>query len=295
MASQRPQRVKERLLYLDTKQAVHHPVWIEDSPAARHTPGTLAYEGFRIKSRAMPIGDYQILLNGTNPLDSAAGDWLYVESKTWPDLVASMRDSGADRVDTRLRHQLAGLQRLQDKGAQVAVLLVGQLTLTGGRAAVGKRATGVYVDVDGRRVKRNWSYHEVEVCRQAIEHLGIMTAIAPSNAQTPHTLWLLADVCSRDEHFPAKGLPRLANLSPGLGQLATIFTAVEGIGPSTALSIASTAGSFPAFMAMDLRALEQVPMVGKVNAARLWQVFHSERNVNPENIEQAAAVYVPTF
>lgn len=286
---------KERTLVMDTKQAVNHAWWLEDTPAARGTPGSLAYEGFRIKSQAMTFGDYKIQLNGTNPFDHTPRDWLYVESKTWPDLYASLRDNGAERADTRLRHQLAGLLGLQARGHQVCVLLVGQITLVGGRATPGKRPTGVYVDTDGRRVRKNWSYHEVEVCRQAIEHLGIMTAIAPSESQTPHTLWLLADVCTRDEHFPPSGLPRLAALTPGLSQLATIFTAVEGIGPAIAISIGQAVGSFPAFMDLDQRALESIPMVGKVNATRLWQAFHSTRNVSPATAEQMIEEFEPPF
>lgn len=283
-SSKPPRRVtvltRERLLIMDSKQAVNHAFWADDSAVARQVPGTLAYEGFRLRVRPLEIADYQILLSGTNPLTAEPRDWLYVESKTWPDLHASVRDTGAERADTRIRHQLEGLQRLQDQGHQVAVLLVGQVTLAGGRTPAGKRETGVYVDVNGRRQKKSWSYHELEVTRQAIEHLGVMTAIAPNEDQTPHTLWLLSELCHRTEHFPAKGLARLASVSPGLGQLATIFTAVEGIGPAIALSLAEHAHHFPGFMQLTQKELEKVPLVGKVHAARLYRAFHSERDVS---------------
>lgn len=272
--------VRERLLIMDSKQAVNHAFWADDSAVARQVPGTLAYEGFRLRVRPLPIADYQVLLTGTDPLNAEPRDWLYIESKTWPDLHASVRDTGAERADTRIRHQLRGLQDLQDRGHQVAVLLVGQLTLAGGRTPAGKRETGIYVDVSGRRQKKSWSYHELEVTRQAIEHLGVMTAIAPNEDQTPHTLWLLSQLCQRTEHFPAKGLARLASVSPGLGQLATIFTAIDGIGPAIALSIAEHSHHFPGFMQLTQKELEGIPLVGKVHAARLYRAFHSERDVS---------------
>ena len=264
-------RVRERTLWVDTKQMQNHPLWAEDI----RQPGTPQYEGFRVLSTAMDIGDYRINLDGIDPWSTRR---LVVESKTWPDLHASARDNGAERFDTRLRHQLAGLLKMKQRGVQVAVLLIGQLTLAG-EAPNRKRTTGVYVDVNGRRERREWDYFELEGIRTAIEHLGVMTTISPSSKDVPHTLWRLAEICSREKHFEPVGLPMVASLSPGLSQLATIFTAVPGIGPTTATNIAQHVKSFTKFMAMTQKELEQVPGVGKVTAAQLYGVFHSERDV----------------
>lgn len=264
-------RVRERTLFVDTKQMQNHPLWAEDI----RQPGTPQYEGFRVVASSMDIGDYRINLDGTNPW---TGRQLVVESKTWPDLHASARDTAAERYDTRLRHQLNGLLYMKEEGLQVAVMLIGQVTLAGG-APNKRRTTGVYVDINGKRERREWDYFELEGIRTAIEHLGVMTTISPSSRDVPHTLWRLAEICSRTEHFEPVGLPMVASLSPGLSQLATIFTAVPGIGSTTATRIAEHVKSFPKFMAMTQKELEQVPGVGKVTAAQMYSVFHSERDV----------------
>lgn len=261
-----------RLLLVDSKQMGNHPLWIEDI----RQPGTPQYEGFRVQAQALAIGDYHIFLDQV--AIPRPERMLVVESKTWPDLHASARDTAENRSDTRLRHQLRGLLAYKAKGVQVAVMLIGQLTLAGGPPNR-KRTTGVYVDIHGKRERREWDYFELEGIRTAIEHLGVMTTIAPTSNDVAHTLWRLSEICARTEHFGPVGLPTVATLSPGLSQLATVFTVIDGIGPATAISIATHVRSFPAFYAMSQKELEKVPGVGKVTAAQLWQAFHSEREV----------------
>lgn len=257
----------DRKVIVDSRETPHHLTWFDDSEMARELPGTFLHEGMVWTQEALEFGDFKIQLQGL-PLNRIP--WLLVESKTWPDLLASLRDNGNARQDSRIRHQLEGLLKLHGFGYHVAVMTVGILTPAGGK----NRGRGVYIQNKGKRQFKNWSYFELMGALTAIQHLGIMTLQAPSEAEVPHTLRIAAEVCERQEHFQSPGLPRLAALSPRLGALASTFTAVEGVGRQTALDLAMHFKTFPGFYEATEKELEKVQGVGKIMAQRLYAHFH---------------------
>jgi ERCC4-type nuclease len=251
---------------IDTKEQRNHDIWFDDSALADSLPGTLAREGFSYSFAPRKYGDFRIT-SRARPFDPA----LLVESKTWDDLHASLRDSGAGRADSRLRHQLAGLLDAQAKGDLAALLVVGTMTKAGG-----KQKAGVYVQNKGRRQHRRWSYYEMEQAVAAIQRLGILVYRAPSEHEVPASLRHLAELCARNEHFQPPGLPQLASLAPRLGFLATVLTAVPGMSKNRALPIAMKYKTFPAFFDIEVKELQEFEGIGKVLAQRVHDHFHGD-------------------
>ncbi len=269
---------KDRLILVDTKEATQHDLWFEDGDTARFIPGTLINEGLRFELRALMVGDFQLRLRDDGPTKMP---WLIVESKTWPDLVASVRDDGADREDSRLRHQVAGLLDLKKQGYQVAVMTVGVLTPSGAKRA------GVYIQNKGRRQFKKWDWFEVIATVTALQHLGIMWFPAPSEAQVPRALRITADLVERTEHFDPPGLAPIAWLTPKLSQLARTFTAVEGVGRTMAMELALNYLSFPDFSIANPDDLEETKGVGKIMAERIYSHFHNkEKAVVPQSLAE---------
>ena len=67
--------------------------------------------------------------------------------------------------------------------------------------------------------------------------------------------------------------------------LATVLTAVEGIGPTTARMIATRYGTFQQFYEHGIVSdLVKVEGVGKLTASRLYDAFHSEHVETPDEI-----------
>lgn len=256
-----------RLMLVDTKERNHHDIWFETGDMAAAMPGTLTNAGFIHEFRSMDIGDYHILLGS----GFSNGDWLVIESKTWLDLIASARDTGEGRVDSRLRHQLRGLLNMQAEGYQVAILIVGVVTKVGGR-----QPKGVYVSDKGRRKRVNrMTYAELEGIRAAIQRLGILTYQAPTEFEVPHSLELLANLCERDEHFEPPGLPAVAGLVSNMSFLATQLTGVHGIGNKLAIAIAVRYHTFTQFWDdATVEDLTEVPGIGKPTAQTIYTAFH---------------------
>ena len=273
-----------RLAYVDDREARQHQFWVTDEPLL---PGTLAHEGFTVETGRKDYGDIWIQLTaeaGSNPFDMRR--WLVVETKTWDDLHQTLRDSGEGRDQSRVRHQLEGLIALRQRGLQVCVMTIGVMTPAGGK----NRGKGVYVQNKGARQFRNWSWYELEQALAAFQRLGIVVYHAPSEAEVPHSLRMLAELCERPGHFEDHGLAPVAHLSPRLGHLATALTSVVGVGRELALSIGDRYGTFAQFYHRgDVSDLQQIPGVGKVLAQRIHAAFHdmdSDPEMTVDEIEQ---------
>lgn len=279
-------QLARRHVLVDTRESGNGE-WYIDGDVGRAIPGTFAYEGMTFDRQYHEFGDFWVYLKEGLPPPpglSRPKDWLVIERKTWADFHSSVQDSGAGREDTRIRHQVRGLLKLQEQGYQTCVLIVGLLTPTGGKSVLAK-GKGVQLTLNGKRVSRNWSYESLEAARLAVEHVGILTAITPSDEDVPRAIRMVADVVSRAEHFKPKGV---ASLAPGLPTLAMVFTAVPDVGEITALNIAKTVQTFEAFWRMDAKELTKIPGVGKVTAERLWATFHSLEFVEPQTPEDYA-------
>ena len=273
---------KPRMMLIDTKERNNHDLWFEDGEQAESMPGTLINAGFVYEFRPMEIGDYQILTGGSW---FSKENWLVLESKTWLDLLASARDTGEDRVDSRLRHQLRGLLEMQAEGYQVGILIVGIVTKVGGR-----QPKGVYInDKGGRRRSNQITYAELEGIRAAIQRLGILTYQAPTEFEVPHSLKLLANLCERNEHFEPPGLPIVAGLVPNMSFLATQLTGIDGIGNKLAIALSVRYHTFARFWEeATVEDLVEVPGIGKPTAQMIYTAFHGyEEGETPEigNIE----------
>jgi ERCC4-type nuclease len=259
-----------RAIKIDTRESLNaHPLWFEDGPMAKQIEGTFAQQGFKHTRQKLDVGDFHIELRVKNPLRLCP--LLKVESKLWDDLVASLRDDGAGRADSRIRHQLDGLLDQRARGVQVALMVVGTMYPAGGL----RDGVMFSSSTAGRRYNRPWNYWELHAALAAIQHLGIMVIFSPSEEAVPRTLRMAAEVAEREEHFAAPGLPKIASLSPKLGQLARTLTAVEGIGQVTAIDIARAYhGSFPEFFTAGVKELQEVKGVGKITAQRIHAHFH---------------------
>lgn len=254
-----------RLVLIDSKEIGNHDIWLDDSPNAQFLPGTFLHEGMRYEKRALTYGDFQIeLKEGAYSLQP----WLVVESKTWGDLRSSLNEGATDRDDTRLRHQVHGLLGLKSQGFQVAVMVVGIMTPAGGKKS------GVYIQNKGHRTHRSWDWFALNNILLALQHLGIMTFVSPTEHQVPRTLSLAAALLERPEHFAPEGLAPFAYLTPRLGQLARTFTAVEGVGRTLAMTLATSFGSFPDFYAASSAGLQDIEGIGPVMADRIYDHFH---------------------
>lgn len=268
-----------RIAYVDTKEKNHHDLWFMDGDQARHIPGTFAHEGLIPRARSQEFGDVWVQLPGLGPFS-----WLAVELKTWADFHASLRDDGAGRTDSRLRHQLAGLLSLQDRGFRVALMLVGTVSPAGGRVPAGQRARGLYLSTGGtRRVHRpNASWFELESARATVQSLGILTYQSPTSQEIPHALRLLAELVERQVVLEAPGLPRLTTLGPRHSFLVTQLTGILGVGVADASAIADEFGTFQAFYEADVAALVRVRGIGKLTAMKIHAAFHGyERDPAP--------------
>lgn len=267
-----------RLVYVDTKEATNHPDWFNDAPVMRAMPGTFIAENLKGKERALGFGDIQIDLEDSNPFNR---HFLVLELKTWPDLHASVRDTAEGRADSRIRHQLTGLLELQEAGHEVGVLVSGVVTKAGGATGRTKttkaprRSTGVYVDVDGRRVLKSWSFFELEQIRFAIQRLGIPVYQSPSVTEIPHAIRLILEAVERKEHFPQPGLARRAVLGPRHSFLVTCLTAVPDVGVETALVIAAEYQTFELFYhTATVEGLVKLPGIGKLTAQKIYSAWH---------------------
>ena len=94
--------------------------------------------------------------------------------------------------------------------------------------------------------------------------------------EVPHAAALLAKTLSRDSHFKDSGLASVAHVSPRLAGLATILTAIDGVGSSLAVDIAERFRTFPRFYAASVEDLTEVKGVGKVMARRIVDHFHDD-------------------
>lgn len=268
-----------RLCIVDDRQAAEHPFQMEVDPVIRDLPGTLWYEGFNPLAKRLPIGDYSVELE-------PFGQWFTVEVKTYDDLFQSLRDDASGRVDSRLRHQLAGLLRLKEEGHQVAVMLVGIVLPATSRSKNAGSGQGVsLVKANGQRTTRKWRFNEVVGTTLAIQHLGVMTISCDQIQHAPESLRIAANVVSRQEHFAPGGLPAVAGLAPALSRLVTTFTAVDGIDIGLGTQIANYVHSFPRFWAMSPKELREIPGIGVIMADRLWSHFHSEADAVAANLE----------
>lgn len=271
-------KAKQFRLVVDARQQQTDPAgWYED---AMDIPGTFAGEGFEVEvdnAVQFPFGDFFIQRRYSAELaeriDAKWDTFVVVESKTWDDLIHSVRDNGAGRVDGRLRHQLAGLLELRDDGLIPVVMIVGTRTEVGGVGGRGKR--GLNVTIKGKRVKRSYTWHETEAVKAAINRIGVLTYEAPTMNDVPHTLAKIAALVAHDEHFQDQGLAPVARMGERLSFLATVLTAVEGIGAGTASIIADRYKTFARFMDEGTEQdLVQVHDVGKVTAAKVYRAFH---------------------
>ena len=259
-------------LVIDSKEAINHSFWYEDGPIAKSLPGTFAYEDIRYEKHALPFGDFALIWD-RGPLD---GHRLLIESKTYDDLVASMRDNGAGRADTRIRHQLRGLlEATEDPRLMTSALIftVGVVTLPGTR---GGKNTGVMVSNKGRRVRRSYSWFEIESALLAIHRLGIPRYTCPNEEQVPHALAKIGELYERRQHFEDPGLARVSTLGEKLSFLATLLTATPGVGPTAAKDIARKFITFNEFYEATPTDIATVKGVGKLTAERIWSAFHNQ-------------------
>lgn len=287
--SEEQKGLRRRRVYVDDREAANHPMWMVDGPQAVNMPGSFAREGFVPIVARSDVGDFWVNLDVSrsgNPFEMPTQ--LVIESKTPDDLVNSLRDDGTSRDDSRIRHQLGGLLRKQAEGKAKnhiiipVVMTVGTISLPGVK---GGKNTGVMVEANGRRVRRKFSYYEVESAVAAVQRLGILHYRAPSSSHVPEALRHLAEVCEHSVHFEDPGLARVALLGPRLSMLATVLTAVEGIGPTTARMIATRYGTFQQFYEHGIVSdLVKVEGVGKLTASRLYDAFHSEHVETPDEI-----------
>lgn len=284
--------LQRRKVYVDDREAANHPMWMEDGEHAKNMPGTFVREGFLPIVARNDIGDFWINMVSESPNPFAMPPQIVVESKTPDDLINAMRDDAMGRDDTRIRHQVEGMLKYQADGAVKkhtiipAIMTVGVVSLPGGK---GGKNEGVSVEVNGRRVIRKWSYFEIEAATIAFQRLGILHVRAPRSSDVPTTLRHLAEVCERSVHFQDPGLARVAMLGPRMTMLATALTAVEGVGPTTARLVAGVYKTFAAFYEQaSVNDLQQIPGIGKVTAAAIYDVFHNEHAESQESlIEQA--------
>jgi len=251
------------LALVDTKEANNHDLWFDDSRLAQSLPGTFAHEQINYQIKALDFGDIWVSLDSFR--------WLIIELKTWEDLHGSVRDTGAGRVDSRIRHQVEGLIAKRELGFEIAVMIVGIATLAGGRS----NAKGVYLQNKGRRVNKPWNYFELEQIRATLQRLGILVYQAPSEAQVPHAVRLIAELYDRKEVFPQPGLPRLTNVSPRHDFLVSVLTGVPGVGVATAQIIAHEFKTFARFYhEATVERLAQLPDIGKITAERIYAAWH---------------------
>lgn len=253
---------------IDTREATNHPLWLDDSDGAVNIPGTWRYEGYIPTPQLLPYGDVRLELP-----DEARAHWLTIEIKTWRDLLATLRDRGSRRSDTRIRHQMEGLLGLRMLGHEVCLLIIGLMTPAGG-----KKRKGIYVTEKGkRRLISSWTWSEIQGALLAIQHMGVMVTFAESAERVPHAASIAANVCAQAAHFGDPGLAQVATLRPALDSLATTFTAVDKIGPDKAIALAEHCFDFPTFWTMTPAQLGEIKGIGKVMAQRIWDHFHGER------------------
>lgn len=247
---------------IDSKEAKNHPLWTEDSLELTDHPGTFLKEGYIPEIAALPAGDLRLQLED--------GRWLVIELKTIPDFISTLRDTGAGRDQSRIRHQASGLLALKSMGQIPAVMIIGQYRIEGAKIKYG----------EGRR-SRSYSarWTEIETAITALQHLGIYVMRCATMEEVPHAAHLLARTLERPDHFKDDGLALVAHVSPRLGRLATILTSVDGVGSNLAVPIAERFRTFPAFYAATESDLLEIKGLGKVLARRILDQFHSEVDV----------------
>lgn len=233
-------------MIIDDREAKQHPLWLEDSP---YLPGTLRYEGFEPVVQRLQYGDFLM-------------DNILVEHKTWPDFVASFRDRAENRADSRIREQLSGL--LEHSGPSV-LLLTGELL---------HRGSKVTTRIGRSQRTQSWGWFEPVSAMLAVQHLGVYIYLSPNFDEVPHSLRLILHTLSQSQHFGPPGLARVSGLSPRLDNLATVLTAVPGVGAETAKSLAAEFESFKEFYGQEEEGLRKAEGVGKVMAGRIYGFFH---------------------
>ena len=265
-----------RAIVIDSKEATQHPILAEKALAGR---GSLAYEGFDpVTVAPMEYGDIRICLKPSPEFGGDASTWLIVEIKTWEDLHSSVQNKSI--TDTRIRHQLNGLLELKAQGHEVCLMIVGVVTEQGTK---GGRHGGVWVAGTGRRMKRNWSFYELEQIRLAVQRLGIPVYQVASRAAVPHALWLMAELFLRKELFEDPGLPPAAKVAPKMSFLTNQLTGVDGVGSVLARRIAKDHPTFAHFYEeATVETLQEIENIGKVKAQQIFYSFHDMEGDEPQ-------------
>jgi ERCC4-type nuclease len=253
---------------IDDREALNHPLWLDDSNLAGTIPGTFVKEGYTPSSQRLTAGDLKIEIPKN---EESSGGWVVFELKSWLDFISTLRDKGADRDDTRIRHQVAGLLALRDLGAEVVVLVVGDYVEN-------KTGGGVIITTpEGKRRKvKSVTPGELEGALLALQRLGITHLRVNDFVQLPRAVRIAAGIMGRSHHFGDPGLARVSSLSPRLSELATLLTAIAGIGPHQALALARYFGTFSALSGASRSALEGVAGIGPSRAGRVFDFFQGD-------------------